>query len=122
MRPRRDNILLEFAFVIVVWCAVMAAIVAGGLALLTSISFWPAYLVSFGVLLVWGVFRWMRILRKYRDDHRQQFDGRFEAEDDWPGGGGVREPLPFGGAPVAAQGSGRSRAEHRAERDSVTSA
>jgi uncharacterized membrane protein YgcG len=94
---RRDNTLLLFAVVIVVWCAVAAAIVAGGVALLTSVSYLPAYLVSFGVLLIWGVFRWSRILRKYRHDHRQQFrPGRSGDEGDWPGGGGVREPLPSG--------------------------
>jgi hypothetical protein len=102
---RRDNTLLEFAVVIVVWCAVVAAVVAGGLALLTSVSFFATYLVSFGVLLVWGVFRWSRILRKYRHDHRQQFDGDWcDDEGDWPGGGGVREPMPSGGprSPLSA--------------------
>lgn len=97
MPRRRDNTLLVIAVVIVVWRAILAAVLAGVVALLTSISFLPAYLVSFGVLLVWGVFRWTRILLKYRDDHRQQFDGRFKDERDGPGSGGVREPLPSGG-------------------------
>ena len=98
MRKRRDNVLLEIAVVILVWRAILAAVLAGALALLTSVSFWPAYLICFGVLLVWGVFRWTRILRKYRDDHRQHFGGdRFRVEGERPGGGGVREPLPSGG-------------------------
>jgi hypothetical protein len=95
---RRDNELLVIAVVIVVWRAVMAAIVAGGLALLTSISFWPAYLVCFGVLLVWGVFRWTRAVRSSREYQRRLFDShRPDGEQDWPGGGRVREPLPSGG-------------------------
>ena len=98
MPRRRDNTLLEFAVVIVVWCAVVAAFVAGGVALLTSISFVPAYLVSFGVLLVWGVFRWARVLHSYRAYQRRLFDShRPDGEQDWPGAGGVREPLPSGG-------------------------
>jgi len=97
VRRRRDNTLLVIAIVIVVWRAILAAVLAGVLSLLTSLSFWPTYLVCFGVLLVWGVFRWTRIRRKYRDVHRQQFDGRFKGESDGPGGEGVREPLPSGG-------------------------
>jgi hypothetical protein len=98
VRRRRDNVLLEIAVVILVWRAILAAALAGALALLTSVGFWPAYLICFGVLLVWGVFRWTSILRKYRDDHRQHFRGdRFRDEGDRPGGGGVREPLPSGG-------------------------
>jgi hypothetical protein len=99
VRKRRDNVLLEIAVVILVWRAILAAALAGALALLTSVGFWPAYLICFGVLLVWGVFRWTRIHRKYRDDHRQHFgaDGRFWDEGDGPGSGGVREPRPSGG-------------------------
>ena len=95
---RRHTILLEFAVLTVVWCAVVAAVVAGGVALLTSVSFWTAYLVCLGVLLVWGVFRWARAVRSYREHLRRHFDGgRPEDRGDRPGGGGVREPLPSGG-------------------------
>jgi hypothetical protein len=54
VRRRRDTILLECAVITVVWCAAVAAVVAGGEALLTSVSFWPAYLICFGLLLVWA--------------------------------------------------------------------
>jgi hypothetical protein len=90
--------LLEFAVLTVVWCAVVAAVVAGGVAVLTSVSFWTAYLVCLGVLLVWGVSRWARAVRSYREHLRRHFDGdRPEDRGDRPGGGGVREPLPSGG-------------------------
>jgi len=41
-RRRRDTLLLDFAAVILVWCAVVSAVVAGGVALLTSFGSWPA--------------------------------------------------------------------------------
>jgi hypothetical protein len=86
------------AVVIVVWRVILAAVLAGVLALLTSVSFWPAYLVCFGVLLVWGVFRWTRAVRGYREYQRRLLDShRPDGEQDWPGAGGVREPLPSGG-------------------------
>ena len=98
MHRRRDNTLLEIAVVIVVWRAILAAVLAGVLALLTSVSFVPAYLACFGVLLVWGVFRWARAVRSYREHLRRHFDGdRPKDEGDGPGSGGVREPLPSGG-------------------------
>jgi hypothetical protein len=95
---RRDNTLLVIAVVVVLWRAILAAVLAGVLALLTSVSFWPAYLVCFGLLVAWGVFRWTREVRSYHDNFREQFGGgQSEDERDWPGGGGVREPLPSGG-------------------------
>ena len=98
MRRRRDNTLLVVTVVSVLWRVVVAAIVAGGLALLTSVSFWPAFLVCFGLLVACGMFLWTRAVLGYRDNFREQFDGgQPEDERDWPGGGGVREPLPSGG-------------------------
>lgn len=98
MQKRRDYTLLVVTVVSVLWRVVVAAIVAGGLALLTSVSFWPAYLVCFGLLLVWGVFRWTRAVRGYREFQRRLFDShRPDGEQDRPGAGGVREPLPSGG-------------------------
>ena len=84
----------------VLWRAILAAVLAGALALLTSVSFWPAFLVCFGLLLACGVFLWTRAVLGYRDDfRRRQFDdgAGLTDEQDWPGGGGVREPLPSGG-------------------------
>ncbi len=98
MPRRRDNTLLVIAVVIVVWRAILAAVLSGVLALLTSVSFVPAYLACFGVLLVWGVVRWTRAVRSYREHLRRQFYGdRPNDEGDGPGSGGVREPLPSGG-------------------------
>ena len=98
MRGRRSNTLLEIAVVIVVLRAILAAVLAGVVALLTSVSFWPAYPVCFGLLLVWGVFRWTRAVRGYREFQRRLFDShRPDGEQDRPGAGGVREPLPSGG-------------------------
>ena len=98
MRRRRDYTLVVITVVIVVWRAILAAVLAGALALLTSVSFWPAYLVCFGLLLFWGVFRWTRAVRGYREFQRRRFDSRGpDGEQDWPGAGGVREPLPSGG-------------------------
>jgi hypothetical protein len=98
VRRRRDNTLLVITVVIVVWRAILAAVLAGVLALLTSLSFWPAYLVCFGLLLVRGVFRWTRAVRGYREYQRRLFDShRPDSEEDRPGAGGVREPLPSGG-------------------------
>jgi hypothetical protein len=98
VRRRRDNTLLVIAVVIVVWRAILAAVLAGVLALLTSVSFRSAFLVCFGVLLVWGVFRWTRAVRGYREYQRRMFDShRPDDQQDWPGAGGVREPLPSGG-------------------------
>jgi len=95
---RRHTILLDFAVMIVVWSAVVAAVVSGGVALLTSISFWPAYLICFGVLLVRGVFRWTRAVRDYREHLRRHVDDdRPYNRGDGRDGGGVREPLPSGG-------------------------
>jgi hypothetical protein len=94
---RRHTILLEFAVLTVVWCAVVAAVVAGGATLLTSVSFWTSYLVCLAGLLVWGVFRWARAVRSYREHLRRHLDGGRPWDDDRPGGGGVREPLPSGG-------------------------
>jgi hypothetical protein len=98
VQKRRDYTLLLVTVVTVLWRVVVAAIVAGGLALLTSVSFWPAFLVCFGLLVAWGMFLWTGEARSYRDNFREQFDdGLPEDERDWPGGGGVREPLPSGG-------------------------
>jgi hypothetical protein len=102
--PRRRTILLDFAVVTVVWCAVVAAVVSGGVALLTSISFWPAYLICFGVLLVRGVFRWTRAVRSHREYLRRHFDDdRPYDRGDGRHGGGVRKPLPSGGPPSPLQ-------------------
>ena len=98
VQKRRDYTLLVVTVVSVLWRVVVAAIVAGGLALLTSVSFWPAFLVCFGLLVACGMFLWTRAVLGYRDNFREQFDdGQPEDERDWPGGGGVREPLPSGG-------------------------
>jgi hypothetical protein len=104
------------AVVIVVWRVILAAVLAGVLALLTSVSFWPAYLVCFSVLLVWGVFRWTRAVRGYPEYQRRLLDShRPDGEQDWPGAGGVREPLPSGGrARRSAQRPIRSRAPGQA--------
>ena len=96
--PRRRTILLDFAVVTVVWCAVVAIVVSGRVALLTSISLWSAYLICFGVLLVRGVFRWTRAVRSYREYLRRHFDDdRPYDRGDGRRGGGVRERLPSGG-------------------------
>jgi hypothetical protein len=77
----------------------VGAVVAGALALLAGASFWPAYLICFGVFVVSGAFRWApRGVREYRDQFRQRFGpGRLGDKDNWPGSGGVREPLPSHG-------------------------
>jgi hypothetical protein len=98
VQKRRDYTLLVVTVVIVLWRLVVAAIVAGGLELLTSVSFWPACLVCFGLLVALGLFRWIREFGAIRDNFREQF-GADQSDDelDWPGEGGVREPLPSGG-------------------------
>jgi hypothetical protein len=97
-RAPKPGWLLFVLGMVAIRSAVVGAIVAGALALLADASFWPAYLICFGVFLASGALRWARGVREYRDQFRQRFGhGRPGDEDDRPGSGGVREPLPSRG-------------------------
>jgi hypothetical protein len=97
MRPSHPPKLLDVLAFVTVRSFVLGAAVAGVVALVTDIRFWPVFAVVGVTLLIRGVFRWRKVLHSMRE----HMASRVEHDDrDQEGGQGDREPRqPIGPRP-----------------------
>lgn len=94
---RRTVRLLDVLAFVTVRAIIVGAAVAGVVALVTDIRFWPVFALVGATLLVRGVLRWRKALHGLREHMARRIE---HDDDDEAGGEGVREPRrPMGPRP-----------------------
>ena len=95
---RRTERLLGVLAFVTVRAIVLGAVVAGVVALVTDIRFWPVFALVGATWLVRGVFQWRKMRHSLREHMAQRIE--HDDDDDEAGGEGIRQPRrPMGPRP-----------------------